>query len=65
MVQTETEGRMTEERVKLSVDITPALRRRIRLAAASRDMTLRELLIELVEERLREPDGASSESGRG
>lgn len=60
-MRAETEGRMTvetgagERRVKLSVDITPSLRRRIRLAAASRDLTQRELLISIVEERLAEP----------
>lgn len=54
---------MTEERVKLSVDITPALRRRIRLAAASRDLTLRELLIEMVEEGLAGSNGAEFDSG--
>lgn len=57
-----TEGR--EERVKFSVDITPALRRRIRLAAAERDMTLRELLIELVEAGLGETVEVGSDIGR-
>ena len=52
----------TEERVKFSIDITPALRRRIRLAAASRDMTLRELLIEMVEDGLAGWDGARFDS---
>ena len=43
-------------RVKLSVDVEPEFRRRLRLAAVRRDVPLREYLISLVEEGLGETD---------
>lgn len=56
--------RTTEERqVRLCIDVDPALRRRLRYAALEADMTLREYLTALLEERLAEPVEASSDSG--
>ena len=51
-----------EKRTRLSFDVSPSLRRRVRLAAVERDMTLRELLIEMVEERLEKTDGEEKTS---
>lgn len=42
------------KRPRLSVDVSPALRRRLRLAAAQRDLTVRQYLVHAIEERLRE-----------
>ncbi len=42
------------KRPRISVDAPPTLRRRLRLAAARRDLTLRQYLLEVIEERLRE-----------
>ena len=42
------------KRPRLSVDVSPALRRRLRLAAAQRDLTVRQYLVQALEERLSE-----------
>jgi hypothetical protein len=42
------------KRPRISVDVSPTLRRRLRLAAAQRDLTVRQYLVEAIEERLRE-----------
>ena len=39
-------------RSRISIDVDPALRRRIRLAAANRDLTVRQYLLETIEQRL-------------
>ena len=49
------------KRPRISLDVAPDLRRRLRLAAAKRDHTLTQYLVEALEERLRE-DLAESES---
>ena len=59
-VQTET-GRET---VRLSFDLSPELRKRIRLAAVNRDMTLTEFLTAIVEEGLSRPE-AGDEARKG
>jgi uncharacterized protein (DUF1778 family) len=41
-----------EKRNRLSLDVTPQLRRRLRLAAARRDLTLRQYVLDAIEERL-------------
>ena len=49
------------KRPRISLDVAPDLRRRLRLAAAKRDQTITQYLVEAIEERLRE-DLAESES---
>ena len=41
------------------IDVAPELRRRLRLAAAKRDLTLRQYVLDAIEERLEEDLGAS------
>ena len=42
------------KRPRISIDVTPELRRRLRLAAASHDLTIRQYVLEAIQERLRE-----------
>ena len=42
------------KRPRISVDVPPVVRCRLRLAAARRDLTVRQYLLETIEERLRE-----------
>jgi hypothetical protein len=43
-------------RVRLSVDVDPELRRRVRMAAASKDQSVKEWLEEVLERELRRTD---------
>jgi len=45
------------KRPRISVDVPPLVRRRLRLAAARRDLSVRQYLLEVIEERLREDLG--------
>lgn len=45
---------MGKKRAKLSIDVTPEERRRIRMAAAMRDLTIRQYVLEAVEKQLAE-----------
>jgi hypothetical protein len=45
------------KRPRISIDAWPELRRRLRLAAAQRDLTVRQYVLEAIEERLREDIG--------
>ena len=45
------------KRPRISVDVVPELRRRLRLAAAKRDLTVRQYVLDAIEERLREDLG--------
>ena len=49
------------KRPRISLDVLPEVRRRLRLAAAKRDVTVRQYVIEAVEERLREDLGDAEE----
>ena len=49
------------KRPRISVDVVPAVRRRLRLAAARRDVTVRQYVLEAIEERLREDLGDEGE----
>lgn len=42
------------KRPRISIDVPPEVRRRLRLAAAKRDLSMRQYVLEAVEERLRE-----------
>ena len=42
------------KRPRMSVEILPEVRRRLRLAAAKRDVTVRRYVLDAIEERLRE-----------
>jgi uncharacterized protein (DUF1778 family) len=45
------------KRARLSIDLPPEGRRRIRMAAAKRDMSIRKYVLEAVEHRLKEDLG--------
>ncbi len=49
------------KRPRISVDVLPEVRRRLRLAAAKRDLTVRQYVLEAIEERLREDLGEEDE----
>lgn len=49
------------KRPRISIDVMPEVRRRLRLAAAKRDLTIRQYALEAIEERLREDLGDESE----
>lgn len=49
------------KRPRISIDVLPEVRRRLRLAAAKRDLTIRQYLVEAIEERLREDLGEEGE----
>ncbi len=49
------------KRPRISVDVVPEVRRRLRLAAAKRDLTIRQYVLEAIEERLREDLGDDGE----
>ena len=51
----------TAKRPRISVDVPPEVRRRLRLAAAKRDLTIRQYVLEAIEEQLREDLGEDSE----
>jgi uncharacterized protein (DUF1778 family) len=48
------------KRPRISVDVLPEVRRRLRLAAAKQDVTVRQYVLEAIEERLREDLGDDS-----
>ena len=50
----------TPKRPRLSIDVSPAVRRRVRLAAARREVTVGQYVLEALEERL-EKDLASDD----
>ena len=49
------------KRPRISVDVDPETRRRLRLAAAKRDVTVRQYVLDAIEERLREDLGDEGE----
>ncbi len=49
------------KRPRISVDVPPEVRRRLRLAAAKRDLTVGQYVMEAIEERLREDLGDDAE----
>jgi len=49
------------KRPRISIDVQPEVRRRLRLAAAKRDLTLRQYVLEAIEFRLREDLGDDGE----
>ena len=46
-----------QKRARLSIDLPLAARRRIRMAAAKRDLSIRQYVLEAVQERLKEDLG--------
>jgi uncharacterized protein (DUF1778 family) len=46
-----------ERRARLSIDVSTETRRRVRLAAAKRDQSIRDYVVEALTERLREDLG--------
>jgi hypothetical protein len=49
------------KRPRISIDVQPTVRRRLRLAAAKRDLTIRQYVLEAIEGRLREDLGDEGE----
>ena len=49
------------KRPRISIDVLPEVRRRLRLAAAKRDLTIRQYVLEAIEARLREDLGEQDE----
>ena len=49
------------KRPRISLDVAPAVRRRIRLAAARREVSVRQYLLDAVRDRLREDLGDDGE----
>ena len=47
----------SSKRPRISLDVAPELRRRLRLAAAKRDLTVQQYVLDAVEERLQEDLG--------
>ena len=53
----------TQKRVRLSIDVPREARRRLHIAAASRDQSVREYVWEAVEARLKQDIADAKESG--
>ena len=49
------------KRPRISIDVVPEVRRRLRLAAAKRDLTVRQYVLEAIAVRVREDLGDESE----
>jgi len=49
------------KRPRISIDVTPEVRRRLRVAAAKRDLSVRQYVLEALEERLGEDLGRGEE----
>lgn len=49
------------KRPRISVDVLPEVRRSLRMAAAKRDLSVQQYVIEAIEERLREDLGEEDE----
>lgn len=54
-----------ERRARLSIDVSAATRRRVRLAAARRDQSIRDYVVDALAERLREDLGDESTDETG
>lgn len=50
------------KRPRISIDVQPTVRRRLRLAAANRDLTIRQYVLEAIEGRLRKDLGEEGEA---
>jgi len=53
------------KRPRISIDVQPKIRRRLRLAAAKRDLTIRRYVLQAIEERLRNDLGDDVEAVGG
>ena len=49
------------KRPRISVDVLPEIRRRLRLAAAKRDLTVQQYVLDAIEEQLRKDLGEEDE----
>lgn len=54
----------TTKRPRISIDVQPQMRRRLRLAAARRDLTVQRYVLQAIEERLRDDLGEDHEEVR-
>ena len=55
----------SERRARLSIDVSTATRRRVRLAAARRDQSIRDYVVDALTQRLREDLGDEQVDGAG
>lgn len=55
----------TARRPRISIDVTPDMRRRLRLAAAKRDVTVRQYVVDALEVQIREDVGDDAEGDVG
>lgn len=55
----------TVRRPRVSIDVTPDMRRRLRLAAAKRDVTVRQYVVDALEVQIREDLGDDAEADVG
>ncbi len=53
------------KRPRINIDVQPEIRRRLRLAAAKHDLTIRRYVLQAIEERLREDLGDDAEGIAG
>lgn len=53
---------VSTKRPRISLDVVPELRRRLRVAAAKRDLTVQQYVLEAIEERLRDDLGDEREA---
>jgi uncharacterized protein (DUF1778 family) len=51
----------SRKRPRISVDVLPEVRRRLRQAAAKRDLSIRQYVLEAIEEQIREDLGEEDE----
>ena len=51
----------TAKRPRISIEVQPQIRRRLRLAAAKRDLTIGRYVLQAIEERLREDLGGDAD----
>jgi uncharacterized protein (DUF1778 family) len=49
------------KRPRISIDVVPEVRRRLRIAAAKRDLSVRQYVLDAIEERLREDLGGDGD----
>lgn len=56
-----TESSSAGRRPRISIDVYPEMRRRLRLAAAKHDQTVRQYVLDTIEERLRQDIGDDAE----
>lgn len=57
-------GRNTGKRLRLTIDVPPELRRRIKIAAAERDQSIRDYMVAILEGAVPREERRTTERGR-